>query len=75
MKLFAASCQTCRLTRRILMAIGFGWVLVWHLAGSDAVQPGNVWLMDGVLVIAVIFAFISIALRLHEVRRQWRKRR
>jgi hypothetical protein len=75
MKLFDASCQTCRMIRRLLMALGFGWVLVWQLADADSAYPGNALLMDGVLVIAVIFAFLSIFLRLREIRTQLRKRR
>lgn len=74
MKLSAATCLTCRMIRRFLLAFGFGGVLAWQLTGANPFHPGNGVPMDGLLVVAVIFAFLSVFMRMREMRARFRKR-
>ena len=75
MKLFAAtSCLTCRMIRRFLLSFGVGGVLAWQITGANPFQPGSGVPMNGLLIVAMIFAFLSVFMRMREMRARFRRR-
>ena len=74
MKLSAASCLTCRVVRRFLLSFGIGGVLAWQVTGANPFHPGNAVVMDGLMAVAVMFAFLSVFMRMREMRARFRRR-
>ncbi|OYU17555.1 MAG: hypothetical protein CFE34_15150 [Rhodobacteraceae bacterium PARR1] len=74
MKLPAATCLTCRMIRRFLLAFLLGGVLAWQITGANPFHPGSGVPMDGLLIVAVIFAFLSVFMRMREMRARFRRR-
>ena len=74
MKLSAATCLSCRMIRRFLLSFGVGGVLAWQITGANPFHPGSGVPMDGLLIVAVMFAFLSVFLRMREMRARFRKR-
>lgn len=78
MKLSAASCLTCRVVRRFLLSFGIGGLLAWQVTGANpfqqAGQAGGGMVMDGLMAVAVMFAFLSVFMRMREMRARFRRR-
>lgn len=74
MKLSAASCLTCRMIRRFSFAFGAGVFFAWLMTGTLPFQSANGEVMQGLMLVAVMFTFLSVFIRMREMRARFRRR-
>lgn len=74
MILKAASCLTCRMIRRFLLAFAAGVVLAWCMTGTLPFQTADGETMQGLMLVAVIFAALSVVMRMRDMRARFRRR-
>lgn len=75
MNLNAASCLTCRVLRRFVFAFGTGALLAWMLTGRLPFDVESAPMMQGLVLVAVMFAALTIFLRMREMRARFRRMR
>ncbi len=74
MNLSAASCLSCRMIRRFLLAFCVGGLLAWQITGDNPFAPNSSLPLEGLLIVPLIFVFLSVFLRMREMRARFRRR-
>jgi uncharacterized membrane protein SirB2 len=62
------------MVRRFSFVFGGGVLLAWMATGTLPFQHGDAWLMQGLMLVALIFAVLSLLLRLREMRARFRRK-
>ncbi|GGW23879.1 hypothetical protein GCM10011452_09020 [Gemmobacter lanyuensis] len=68
------ACTTCRMIRRFVLAFGGGAFLAYQLTGTmpfQATASDEVW--NGLMWVAVFFAFMSVFMRMRQMRARWKR--
>lgn len=73
-KMGAATCLTCRMARRFILAFGGGAFLAWMATGTIPFSTADGTVMQGLMAVAVMFTFLSVFMRMREMRSRFRRR-
>lgn len=69
----AASCLVCRAIRRFFLAFAIGGFLAWQFTGSLPFEGDDAGVWQGLMAVAVMFTFLSVFMRMREMRARFRR--
>lgn len=69
----AFACTTCRMIRRFVLAFGLGGFLAWQVTGTLPFDGAGADTWKGLMMVAVLFSFFSVFLRMKQMRQRWRR--
>lgn len=69
-----ATCLTCRMIRRFVLAFGAGVLVMWQATGTLPAESAdnNTW--RGFMFVAMFFLVAGVFFRMREMRRMMRRR-
>lgn len=69
-----ATCLTCRMIRRFVLAFGAGVLLMWQATGQLPAETADNAIWRGFMFVAMFFLIAGVFFRMREMRNRMRRR-
>lgn len=69
-----ATCLTCRMIRRFVLAFGAGVLVMWQVTGQLPAQSADNGMWRGFMFVAMFFLVAGVFFRMREMKNRMRRR-